>query len=151
MNIKKGLIFVCGLVTGIVIAFLAAFVLSIWLGKNTEQVVDENSELGSETVAENEDDGVVMFDEPGDVIEEKSFEVFQVIERNAALVRGRSSHSDLYIGTVYLLVNNKGKYYYDNEIVKVPQGKDVRQIGIYQYLTKNEFKKTVPIIAIMNK
>lgn len=148
---KKGLFFVSGLVTGVVIAFLAVFVLSIYFGKNTEQVADKKSELGLETVADNEDDGVVIFDEPGDIIEEKSFEVFQVVESNAALVRGKSSYSDLYIGTVYLLVNNKGKYYYDDEIVKVPHGKDVRQIGIYQYLTKNEIKKTVPIIAIMNK
>ena len=57
----------------------------------------------------------------------------------------------MYNGAVYLLVNEDGKYYYDDEIIEVPDGKVVRQVGIYKYSTKNDFEKTVPIVQIMNK
>lgn len=50
-----------------------------------------------------------------------------------------------------LIVNRERKYYYDDEIVKVPKGKVVRQVGIYQYPTQNDMMKTVPIIMIMDK
>ena len=52
---------------------------------------------------------------------------------------------------LYLLRNNDGKYYYDDEIVGVPSGKVVRQTGIYKYQTKSEDYKTVPIIEIVDK
>lgn len=48
-----------------------------------------------------------------------------------------------YTGTVYLLINE--------EIIRMPDGKVVRQVGIYKYPTKSDFIKTVPIIEIMDK
>ena len=100
------------------------------------------------------DDGITWFEQPCDEIESNSFEVFQVIGENAALVRGKEHDDwdlDIYTGAVYLLTNQEGKYYYDEEIVKVPEGKVAKQVGIFQYETKSEFRKTVPIIQIMNK
>lgn len=57
---------------------------------------------------------------------EQSVEVFQVIADNAALVHGKdpNSFSDLYLGTVYMLRNYDGKYYYDDEIITLPKGKN---------------------------
>lgn len=85
------------------------------------------------------------FENPGDVIENNKFRVFQVIEKNAALVE------DIYPGTIYLLINKEDKFYYDDEIIDVPDGRVVRQVGIYKYETKTELVKTVPIIRIMDK
>lgn len=131
---KKWLIFGGGVVTGIILTFLFAFIYS------------SSRSDGS--------DGPTMFDKPGDVIEVNSFKVFQVIGKNAALVNGQT-HEDLqleiYTGPVFLLRNDDGKYYYDDEIIKVPEGKVVRQVGIYRYQTKAEFDKTVPIIQIMDE
>jgi hypothetical protein len=88
----------------------------------------------------------------GDVIEVKAFKVFQVLGEDAALVNGATHEEyDIYSGAVYLLTNEDGKYYYDDEVVKVPEGKVARQVGIYQYQTKSNFGKTVPIIQIMNE
>lgn len=125
---KKLLIFLGGVVTGVLLTFLFAFVFS----------------SNRPTTADN--DGIKMFEKPGDVVNEESFEVFQVLAEDAALVRGGSSFT-----TVYLLTNDEGKYYYDDEEVKVPKGKVARQIGIYQYQTRDEFGKTVPIVRIMEK
>ncbi len=131
---KKWLIFGGGVLTGVVLTFVFAFIFSI-------------SRSGS-------GDGATWFEKPGDVIDVKAFEVFQVIGEDAALVRGQS-HEDLdmeiFTGAVYLLTNEDGKYYYDDEVVRVPDGKVARQVGIYQYQTKSDFGKTVPIIQIMNK
>ncbi|MGM9837266.1 MAG: hypothetical protein ACI30A_02105 [Paludibacteraceae bacterium] len=126
---KKWLIFGGGVLTGVVLTFLVAFLFA----------------LGS-----TEKKGVTWFDEPGELVEQGSFEVFQVLESNFALVRGKDSYySTSYFGAVYLLTNDDNKYYYDDEIVKVPSGMVVRQVGMYQYQTKNESWKTVPIIKIM--
>ena len=146
---KKWLVYVLGDLTGFILAIILAFIL------NSSQSKDSNSNvIGTETTTtteEESDDGVKMFKEPGDVINEKSFEVFQVIAENAALVRGKEKGLDIYTGPIYLIINYDGKYYYDEEKVNVSQGKVVRQVGIYQYETRNEFLKTVPIIMIMDK
>ena len=133
---KKWFIFGGGVITGIVLTFIVTIIYAANQPKN---------ELES-------DNGMTLFDTPGEIIDEESFDVFQVIEENAALVRGKGiSGGELHIGIVYLLINDEGKYYYDDEIVKVPNGKIVRQMGVYRYLTKDEFEKTVPIVKIVNK
>lgn len=131
---KKWLIFGSGVLTGIVLTFVFAFLFSA-------------SRSGS-------GDGATWFEKPGDAIDVDAFEVFQVIGEDAALVHGKSreySSMEIFSGAVYLLTNEDGKYYYDDEVVRVPEGKDARQVGIYQYQTKSDFGKTVPIIQIMNK
>ena len=66
---------------------------------------------------------------------------------NAALASGNTNYGT-YSGITCLLINKAGKYYYDEEIVKVPKGKVARQVGIYQYPNKEGMIKTVPIIEI---
>lgn len=129
---KKWLFFGGGVLTGIVLTFAFAFIFSA-------------SHSGN-------DDGTTWFEKPGDVINVRSFKVFQVIAEDAALVYGATHEEyDIYSGAVYLLTNEDGKYYYDDEVVRVPDGKVARQVGIYQYQTKTDFGKTVPIIQIMKK
>ena len=117
---KKWLIFLGGVVTGVLLTFLFAFVLS---GQREAPAVEDN--------------GVTMFEQPGDVINETGFEVFQALEQGAALAKGKKEW------IVYMLVNDEGKYYYDDEKVNVPSGKVARQIGIYQYETNSGRPKTV--------
>ena len=56
---------------------------------------------------------------------------------------------DLPTGIVVLLINKDGKYYYDDQVIKIPAGKCARQVGVYTYPTKMEIEKTVPIVEIM--
>lgn len=135
---KKWLVYLLGVLTGLVLAFVLVLVLP------SEQE-DNNTE-------EQRNKDMTMFNEPGDIIEENSVQVFQVLSKDAALVTGEVDPAyDLYGDKVYLLTNDEGKYYYDDQIVKLPEGKVFKQIGIYRYPTKNEMIKTVPIITIMNK
>lgn len=132
---KNLIYFIGGIVVGIILTIVTLF----FIGAN---IIQEQEE---------EDQKTTMFEEPGDVIDVKSFKVFQVVEEGKALVNGESeSSSGLYIGAVYMLTNDEGKLYYDDEIVKVPKGKEARQIGIFEYKA-NLGQKTVPIVRIMDK
>lgn len=88
--------------------------------------------------------GLTMFAEKGDVISTSQLKVFQVLEPNMALAHT----SESYNGIVVLVVNEEGKYYYDDEIIKIPAQKRVRQVGVYKYNTENNFKKTIPVVRV---
>ena len=129
---KKYGLFFWGVLTGIVLTFLVLIVVAK-VGSHGDLI-----------------DGVTNFEQVGDVIDETSVKVFQVVGANAALVNGQEIYglrSDWYFGPVYLLRNYDGKYYYDEEIVECSSGKQFRQTGIYQYNTKTGYK-TVPIIEL---
>ncbi len=134
---NKWLIFGGGFLTGVIVTFLVLVVIGL------------SNQKSSPTIP-----GAKMFEQPTEVVQESSFKVMQAIQENAALVNAKSgsnSFGDMYyMGTLYLLINNEGHYYYDDEIVKVPKGKKVRQVGIYRYETKMGIEKTVPIIEIMD-
>lgn len=142
---KKWIVYLLGVVTGFFLTVLLAFLLN-GSSKSASEVIGEPG-----TEVDEARDGVKMFKEPGDIINEKSFEVFQVIAENAALVNGKGDGYSVYSGPVYLMINHDGKYYYDDERINTPKGKVVRQVGIYKYPTQNDFIKTVPIIQIVDK
>ena len=141
---KKWMIFVGGVFTGIVITILFAVLY-------TSKQSDSTTMLPNDKTEQAEDNGIKIFDEVGDVIDEPSVKVFQVIANDAALVNGYNKEIDDYMGTVYLLVNKDGQYFYDDQIVKASEGKVFRQLGVYRYPTKDNFMKTVPVIHLMNK
>ena len=124
---KKYLIFGSGVLTGIILTFLVALIY------NANNAAPQN-------------ENIRWFDKPGDIIEIKSFEVFQVLGDNAALAWGEN-----VAGEVYVITNDEGKFYYDEEVIKVPKDKVVRQVGIYHYMTRNETDKTVRIVRIMDE
>lgn len=144
---NKIYIFIGGFVAGVVLTAAVALGIYFYKTPNTQPA----PETVTETETEDAPQGVNIFDEPGEIINEKSFKVFQVIAQDAALVRGKGSGYKLYVGPVYLLVNDEKKYYYDDEVVNVPKGKVVRQIGIYQYPTRDDRYKTVPIIEFLDQ
>ena len=97
------LVFLGGLLAGIALTLAVMFVLS-----RSVESMDSDGATDSKTEAENERnrDGVTYFEEPGDIINEKSFRVFQVIADDAALVKGGNG----YLGTIYAIVNDEKKY-----------------------------------------
>lgn len=134
---KNWIYFIGGVVVGIILTIVTLY----FIGTSIQQQLQQ----------EEDDQKTTMFEVPGDVIDVKSFKVFQVVEEGKALVHGESeSSSGLYIGAVYMLTNDEGKLYYDDEILKVSKGKEARQIGIFEYKAALG-QKTVPIVRIMDK
>lgn len=127
---KKWLVFGGGFLSGVVLTFLVLLIIGLANSNNGGLI------------------GATYFDEPVEEIDVNSFEVMQVIQDNAALVRSKDTQT---YGTIYLLVNNSGRYYYDDEVITVSGRQKVMYIGIYKYDTKSGIEKTVPIIEIVDK
>lgn len=123
---RKIWVFILGIITGIILTILFAVIVS-------------NYSNGGRS-------GLNMFEQPGDcLVSRSSLQVFQVLEPMAALTMIKD---DLSSG-VYLLVNDEGKIYYDDQVIKLPSGKCFRQIGTYQYTTKGKMLKTVPVVQVL--
>lgn len=123
---KKIWVFIFGIITGIVLTILFATVSYV-------SSTSSNS-------------GLNMFEEPGEcLISRSSLKIFQVLEPTAALAMIKDDFSS----GAYLLVNNEGKSYYDDQVIKLPTGKCFKQIGTYQYPTKDDRLKTVPVVQIL--
>lgn len=129
---KNVLIYLAGFISGIV--FLIVIALFV-----------------NDASADNGVEGLTVFEQPADVIPSSSFEVFQVVQNGNALARmgERKSYGTgyTYFGMVVLLLADENTHYYDDQIINVPNDKCARQIGTYQYETKDGYK-TVPVVGI---
>ena len=74
----------------------------------------------------------------------KELKVIQVLKNNIALATIEEGYS--YI--VVLLIGTQYDYFYDDQRIRVPSGKQIKQIGIYKYETKDGNFKTVSAVAI---
>ncbi len=136
---KNFLIFAGGVATGVFLTILFSIAV-VYFGA-----------LENDPVLNQQNTEYKYFEEPGDIFNEREFEVFQVITDNAALARAQSEPGlDIYAGVTILITNDEGKMYYDDEIIKVKNYQVARQVGIYKY-TDIGSKKTVPIVKIMKK
>lgn len=136
---KKWVVFLLGLISGVVLTLVTMVILA----------------MGANTNANN--NGVTLFDQPGECLNAKAFEVMQVVDNNHALAHEVEWNDVLerYMqtgsGLLVLVTNDNGEYYYDDQIIEVPQGMCMRQVGIYRYQTRMDMEKTVPIVKLMNK
>lgn len=126
---KNTLLFIGGFITGIITTILAAILIN---------------------AANQPNDGfpgLTLFSEKGECITTSGeIEVMQVLAPNVALARtGEVYYSDRIL---VLLINYEDKFYYDEQKIKIPSGKCVRQIGTYRYTTTNKMVKTVPAVII---
>lgn len=133
---KKKWIFLAGVGTGMVLLFVILMI-----------------------IGQARSNDVTMFEEPGAVIKGDAFEVFQVLPSGDALADMQevyytdSNGEDHYSNTsvVVLLPRNEGKTLYDDQLIKIPEGKCARQIGIHRYMTKKMGEKTVPVVGVYDK
>lgn len=101
--------------------------------------------------------GVTLFDQHGECLNAKAFEVMQVVDNNHALAHEvewddvLERYMQTGSGLLVLVTNDNGEYYYDDQIIEVPQGMCMRQVGIYRYQTRMDMEKTVPIVKLMSK
>lgn len=136
---KKWVVFLLGLISGVVLTLVTMVILA----------------MGANTNANN--NGVTLFDQPGECLNAKAFEVMQVVDNNHALANELEWNEILerYVptasGLLVLVTNDNGDYYYDDQIIEVPDGMCMRQVGIYRYQTMSDMEKTVPIVKLMNK
>lgn len=123
--------FVLGGVLGFILCFGLLFILSLFISDTTKGKL-------------------TMFDEPGECVSSEPFKVLWVDSDGNALARERDDEKyDLYHGITVLFLAQEGIPFYDEQIIKVPDGKCVRQLGTYRYKTDPlDDVKTVPAVAI---
>jgi len=125
--------FLGGFITGVIMTLIALFLLYV------------SSQSDVETLSPNEYiPGLLMLPEKGECLTNEGLEIFQTIKPNMALAQ----FGEFPDKTLVLLVNYNGKPYYDNEKIQIPREMCARQIGTYQYQTKMEIQKTVPVVTI---
>ena len=133
---NKLLIYILGIITGVGLTFGLAYFIS---GEN-------------EFV---KDDGITLFESPGETFKVSAFKVIQVVDDNHALaieMRWEPAFNDyMQEELVVLLTNDSGDYYYDDQMIKAPRGKSMRQVGVYKYESRGGIEKTVPIVKVMDK
>lgn len=126
---KKVLIFIAGVVTGIILMFLLGMAVSKRNSGNN---------------------GITLFDTAGDCVGAGSFEVIQVLGSGDALATEQDS-SGIGIGVTVLFLNDGNNAYYDDQIINIPSGKCARQIGVFRYENMDGMNKTVPVVKICDK
>ena len=134
---KKFVVYILGIVTGVI---LTIGVLC-FLGSTDSNISPEN------------DPGITLFNEPGDNLGFRSFEVMQVLANGSALAHASDKINEQFFfnGTLVLLMPDENNSYYDDQILKTPSGKITRQIGTYRYETKDKLVKTVPVVGYFEK
>lgn len=125
---KKLLLFLFGVVVGVIGTFVAFGIIVQSQGEGLT--------------------GLTIFDSPADCITKSNLRVFQVQTPDKALAAVEEEDFNPFHQIVVLLVNETGKTYYDNEKITIPKGKCARQVGVFQYETKNHDWKTVPVVEI---
>lgn len=105
-------------------------------GVNSSEIVKKNA-------------GKILFDEPGECVSRKNFEVQRVLESGDAIALEISDQLSGYVLTSdleVLIPTKEGREFYDNQIIKTPKGKCARQIGTYTY-QKYGNTKVIPIVS----
>jgi len=124
---KTILVFIGGILTGVLLTVVVFFVMT------------KEDKLNDELA------GLTMFPKKGECVTSKSeLQIFQVVKPNMALAKSGVFPDDLMI----LLINHDGNSYYDDQKIKIPANKCARQVGTYQYTTAIGFDKTVPVVVI---
>lgn len=122
---KKWLIYLLGIITGIILTFAFAFCINL---SNNSGII-----------------GLEMFEEPRDYMEYSQFEVFQVLESGCAL-----AHTDDSFGAIVFIIPDEKQQFYDDQKIVLKNDQCAQHVGIYKYSTKMEIEKTVPAIRIID-
>lgn len=125
---KKLLYFILGFISAIVLLFFVVFIfMPISTGEAKEQIV--------------------YLEEPKEFSSSRVFEVQRVVDDTSAIAYEMKWYDGLeqYLpeNIKVLITNDNDEYYYDKQIIKVPRGKKVEQIGVY-----HDYSETIPIIKI---
>lgn len=132
---KKYVVFILGFVSGAAVLFLVLLMVAAGMKSDSHTTKIP---------------GLTLFDQAGEVMTSPSYEVLQVVGGGNALANASSGHGT-YFGMVVLFLVDEGVHYYDDQIIEVPQGKFVRQVGTYQYPTQAGSYKTVPAVKICDR
>lgn len=122
---KKWLVYVLGIITGIILTFAFAFCINL---SNNSGII-----------------GLELFEEPEDYMEYSQFKVFQVVTAGCAL-----ANADDPFGTIVFIIPDEKQHFYDSQNIILRNDQCALRVGTYKYGNKMGFERTVPAIRIVD-
>ena len=125
------LIFIAGIVT--------MFIIMILLGV----AVNSSNDNGYPGLA-------IFEEEEGKCIGAKQIKIMQTLEPNIALAHAKTQPNAIYDPNeiLVLLIGDEKTNYYDDQQINIPKGMCAKQVGTYQYQSRELGMKTVPAVTI---
>lgn len=114
------------------------------------RIMDNVESAANEPVVDKRNDKMTLFDEPGECISRKDFEVQEVLPSGDAVAMEINKiisdcifKSDLKV----LILADEDSHFYNHQIIKTPKGKCARQIGTYIYAEYGDYREIIPIVS----
>lgn len=128
--LKNILIFIAGMVT--------MFIIMILLGV----AINSSNDNGYP--------GLTIFEEEGKCTGARQIQIMQTLEPNMALAHAKTQPNAIYDPNeiLILLLGDEKTNYYDDQKINIPKGMCAKQVGTYQYESRELGKKTVPAVTI---
>ncbi|MBR3654136.1 MAG: hypothetical protein IKN62_01720 [Elusimicrobia bacterium] len=126
---KSFFIFIAGMIT--------MFVGMVLFGMYNEYFLGEGNVPGLTYLSEQQ---------VGKTFEYRSIKIIQAHSQNTALVLPNQL---LASEPVMFLLGKESDAFYDDQIINIPKGYKLVQVGTYRYTTREKFEKIVPAVAIV--
>lgn len=126
---KNILIFIAGMITMLVIIVMIGFATNV----NNDNYP-----------------GLTLFEEEGKCTGAKQIKIMQTLEPNMALAHAKTQPNAIYDPNeiLVLLLGDDKTSYYDDQKINIPKGMCAKQVGTYQYESRELGMKTVPAVII---
>lgn len=114
------------------------------------RIMDNAESAANEPVVDKRNDKMTLFDEPGECISRKDFEVQKVLPSGDAVAMEIREISSGYVFTSdlkVLILADEDSHFYNHQIIKTPKGKCARQIGTYIYAEYGDYREIIPIVS----
>ena len=144
------LVFIGGYIAGFVSVLLLIMVMSALTTSDTISSYSKRSVEGKSTaiISEVKESDIKLFEAPTDCVSTSDFKIEEVIDEYYAIADEVEYNTVLkkyyskYAIKVVIRSEEKNKYF-DEQIIKMPAGKCMRQIGVY-----TKYSDTYPVVKI---
>jgi hypothetical protein len=144
------LVFIGGYIAGFVSVLLLIMVMAALTTSDTISSYSERSVEGKSTtiISEVKQSDIKLFEAPTDCVSTSDFKIEEVIDEYYAIADEVEYNTVLkkyyskYAIKVVIKSEEKNKYF-DEQIIKMPAGKCMRQIGVY-----TKYSNTYPVVKI---
>lgn len=123
---KKGWYFFFGIFTGIVLTIILSVVVT------------------------NDKGNITYYDEPGEILTNRSITVFQTSPNGKTALVSHSGNGGPNDQVFYFYQTGKASPLYDGQVIMAPVGKVFRIVGVHSYNT-NYGVSTIPVITLVDR
>jgi hypothetical protein len=145
------LVFIGGYIAGFVSVLLLIMVMSALTTRDTISSYSERSVEGKSTtiISEVKESDIKLFAAPTDCDSTSDFKIKEVLDEYYAIAEEVEYDTVLenyytrYNGIKVVIKSEEKNKYFDEQIIKMPAGKCMRQVGVY-----TKYSNTYPVVKI---